>query len=473
MKSFAFFASVFLLCGVSTQAFAPVHQFAKPVKTIQSQEPLIGGRPSLQLEALPPKVITLNPRKWLRSQEFDLKGFIMRRLANRFLSPEQRELAKEFADIAKLLGKRRRNREFKESWVGGFPESNPAFAYPDPDMSSIEANGNMDCTENLRRQQKVYWPQFSWQTIKGDESSRIYWKFERDISRIGYDDAGQSWAIICPQKGFGSELFGTLNIEVTVEQQKGWVDEPKHLSYAEMEVVGKVWYSPSARNTSLLFWFFYLLIGSKGYPLTKENAVVVPAHREFEPDEPFFRMFNGTDPGFEHPDFTLHYDEAYMVNHLRAEMGDMRKTGNKNVDGFNEMLIQIFNLVAGNFLNPGQVVAWNIWFNEPEPVNIREWRRHAEYWRHSINVDHTAPTGKDGSPQYYNGTSYIEARVESTLKREIEIVREYLKKYFGGVEADADVFTSMDEFSSSNSRAQNFLIHKIEQELERLEKKAS
>ena len=56
-------------------------------------------------------------------------------------------------------------------WIGGFAQSNPAFAYPNPDLSSLKLLGNMDNIDMLQRQQKVTWPEFSWETLPGNSES--------------------------------------------------------------------------------------------------------------------------------------------------------------------------------------------------------------------------------------------------------------------------------------------------------------
>ena len=40
-------------------------------------------------------------------------------------------------------------------WVGGFAESNPAFAYPDPDLTSLKMCDNMDNIPKIKRGQAV------------------------------------------------------------------------------------------------------------------------------------------------------------------------------------------------------------------------------------------------------------------------------------------------------------------------------
>lgn len=78
-------------------------------------------------------------------------------------------------------------------YVGTFAESNPNFAYPKvlPDLTSIPVTTNLANIDKLTRQQKVEWPEFSWQMIQEDDSSRLYMTFAEYVSRMGYDDEGK------------------------------------------------------------------------------------------------------------------------------------------------------------------------------------------------------------------------------------------------------------------------------------------
>ena len=77
-------------------------------------------------------------------------------------------------------------------WVGGFAESNPAFAYPNPDLSSLPLLDNMANIDLLQRQQGVEWPEFSWETEKGQaDPKRCFQMFAPYISRLGYTDTGR------------------------------------------------------------------------------------------------------------------------------------------------------------------------------------------------------------------------------------------------------------------------------------------
>lgn len=155
--------------------------------------------------------------------------------------------------------------DIPKGWKGGFAQSNKAFAYPEPDLSSLPMLGNMDNINRITRQMHVFWPEFSWQIEKGNEKSRCFQLFAEDISSIGYDNTGRIWSIICPQQGacFNVPRIGIvgggeicLNVEVTVTGQRGWVDEeakgPKGekeaLLAADMTVEGKIWFSSDSHK---------------------------------------------------------------------------------------------------------------------------------------------------------------------------------------------------------------------------------
>lgn len=86
---------------------------------------------------------------------------------------------------------------------------------------------NMDNIDKLQRQQKVLWPEFSWQSEPAQaDKKRCFQMFAPDISRIGYTNEGRVYSIICPQQGIRIKDILCLNVEVTVTGQRGWVDQP-------------------------------------------------------------------------------------------------------------------------------------------------------------------------------------------------------------------------------------------------------
>ncbi len=130
-------------------------------------------------------------------------------------------------------------------WVGGFAESNPAFAYPDPDLQSLPMLCNMANINLLQRQQGVKWPEFSWETKKGEANPKLCFQmFAPYISRLGYNERGRVYSIICPQQGLWISDLICLNVEVTVTGQRGWVNETNKELAADMTVEGQIWFSP-------------------------------------------------------------------------------------------------------------------------------------------------------------------------------------------------------------------------------------
>lgn len=316
-------------------------------------------------------------------------------------------------------------------WVGGFAQSNPAFAYPDPNLSSLPLLKNMDNIDLLQRQQAAKWPEFSWETAPGDPTSRCFQMFAPDISRLGYTDTGRVYSIICPQQGACSPTFGCLNIEVSVTGQRGWADETNQTLAADMTVEGKIWFSPSA-NAGPVVKLFWTLFANSGlpFPADKANAIRVIIHKNNDPKQPIVAVRSGVTPRFKSPDFATH-PEAWAVANVEVEIGPIEKTGKAVVDDFNQMIMDIFNLASGNLLLPGNLLSWNVWVDAPALVNRQEWKDHAEKWRESIDADHGSPDGQGTAPRYFDGTPF--KPVDALIQQEIDRIIAYLKKHLPGM----------------------------------------
>lgn len=322
------------------------------------------------------------------------------------------------------------NSDVPPGWVGGFAQSNPDFAYPDPDMHSLCMLDNMANIDLLQRQQAAKWPEFSWEARRGDVESRCFQMFAPDISRIGYTDEGRVYSIICPQQGVCSRNFGCLNVEVTVTGQRGWVDEPNKTLAADMTVEGKIWFSPSAREN----WFvkdLWALFANNGlpFPSEKAQAIRVNTHKHKDPSQLIFPVRCGEAKLFKSPDFARHPDEAWAVANVEVEIGPIYPTNNDVVDGFNQLVLDIFNTASGNLLLPGNLLSWNIWFDEPALVDTKEWRAHAEKWRKSIDADHGSPDGPGTTAKYRDGSPFNAG--ESFIEEEIEKIIAYFLKHLG------------------------------------------
>jgi hypothetical protein len=313
-------------------------------------------------------------------------------------------------------------------WVGGFAQSNPAFAYPDPNLSSLRLLGNMDNIDLLQRQQAVCWPEFSWETVLGDPKSRCFQMFSPDISRLGYTDTGRVYSIICPQQGACHPSLGCLNIEVTVTGQRGWADETTKLVAADLTVEGKIWFSPSAHEGLFVKLFWSLFANSKlPFPSDKAHAIRVTLHNSKDTSQSVLPGRNGESTRFKSPDFARHAAEAWAVANLEVEIGPIEKTGSIIVDDFNQLVMDAFNVASGNLLTPGNVLTWNVWFDTPALVDRQEWRDHAEKWRESIDADHGSPTGPGTPPRYFDGTPFSAA--EAALEEVIDKIIAFLKKH--------------------------------------------
>lgn len=313
-------------------------------------------------------------------------------------------------------------------WKGGFPTSNPAFAYPDPDLSSLPMLGNLENIDLLQRQQKVLWPEFSWETVPGEPDSRCFQMFAPDISRLGYTDEGRVYSIICPQQGACSPSLGCLNVEVTVTGNRGWADEPNKDLAADMTVEARLWFSPSAHQNKLVQFLWHVFSQNDlPFPSDKANAIRITTHKAGDPSQPIFDVRRGETTKFESPPFARHEDVAYTVGHLEVEIGPIKPSGSKQVDEFNALVLQLFNAASGNMLHEGNVLTWNVWFNHPELVDQQEWRGHAEKWRKSIDADHGSPGGSRTPARFFDGTAF--QPVEAFVGRELGVVLDWLKKH--------------------------------------------
>ena len=323
--------------------------------------------------------------------------------------------------------KNKPNTTVAPGWIGGFAQSNPAFAYPDPNLTSLPMLDNMANIPLLKRQQKVYWPEFSWETKPGQPDSRCFSRFAYDISSIGYDDAGRIYSIICPQQGIVLDDIGALNVEVTVTGQRGWVDEADRKLAANMTVEGKIWFSPSAHQ----HWWVKLLCDlfkkeSLPFPYNKENAIKISTYAYQDPSKPIFNISDGASKLFQAPDFAMHTGESWAVDNIEVTIGSIISRNNEAVDTFNQSVLDLFNQASGNMLRKGNTLTWNLWLAAPELVSTELWKTHANRWRHSIDVDHgKSPDGTIQTPPLYaNGDHF---KVPINLKEDLEDVFEAIK----------------------------------------------
>jgi len=203
--------------------------------------------------------------------------------------------------------------EAPPGWKGGFAQSKPAFAYPQtrPDLSSIPVTTNLENIPKITRMLKAKWPEFSWQMVPGDDSTRVFCRFTEYISRLGYDDKGQVWSIICPQLGAGLGRLGEANIEVTVTGVRGYLDEmakPSPSVAVELGVMVQVWLtSQTPLSTALLNFMSIFYSSTEEYPIRKAKSIRIQTYEEGNKLQPLIRLGNGTNDRFIAPPFAEHW----------------------------------------------------------------------------------------------------------------------------------------------------------------------
>jgi hypothetical protein len=302
-------------------------------------------------------------------------------------------------------------------WIGNFLKDHPASTYPEPNLDGLGAlTGNMDNIDKLERQQKVLWPEFSWLTELNNKESRCYQMFAPDISRLGYDNSGQSWSIICPQQGVVIDGVGAINVEVTVTGQRGWANETSPWGEgseecaADLTVYPAIWFTPSTHQHFLVALAWKHFAGENlPFPSTKEHAIRIHTSAVGGEIDSFFKLRKGQTDHFKSPEFAKHWkDGAWGVGNLAVEIGAIQSTGNKKVDRFNQLVLDLFNQASGNMLQKDNTLTWDVWFDTPELVDQTEWSQHAEKWRHSIDVDHgKSPSGGVSTPaRLFNGKEF-------------------------------------------------------------------
>ncbi|WP_034057936.1 hypothetical protein [Lacinutrix jangbogonensis] len=314
-----------------------------------------------------------------------------------------------------------------KGWKGGFLKKHPEANYPKPNLNhGLEFTGNLDNIGLITRQQRVLWPEFTWETEKGaKDPKRCFQMFAPDISRMGYDDSGQSWSIICPQQGTFIPGIGTLNVEVTVTGQKGWVDESTKTQAIDLMVKPKIWFSPSAKESAygkLLWSIFELNHLGFNFPSEKHKAIQLNTFRTDKEKTRTISLRDGLFLGGNIPAFTDHSTEAWNHANLEVEIGDIDASQHDLVTEFNELIMKAFNAGSGNMLQKGNILAWNVWFDAPTKANTKEWTNHAVVWRKSIDVDHCSPDGNGSIARFANGKPF-----SATKELEEEILADIIK----------------------------------------------
>eukprot|EP00588_Corethron_pennatum_P005685 CAMPEP_0194296078 /NCGR_PEP_ID=MMETSP0169-20130528/55129_1 /TAXON_ID=218684 /ORGANISM="Corethron pennatum, Strain L29A3" /LENGTH=364 /DNA_ID=CAMNT_0039045433 /DNA_START=275 /DNA_END=1369 /DNA_ORIENTATION=+ len=346
-----------------------------------------------------------------------------------------------------------------EGWTGGFSESNPDFAYPDVDLTSLEVFTNMANIDKLTRMQRVRHPEFSWQMVPGVPSTRVFTTFAKYISRLGYDDEGRVWSIICPQQGFGSAI-GNLNFEVTVTGNRGWTDEPNRSTGVELSVTGQLWFNAKNKEDgNALFRLLMRFVKNlPDLPFSKSDAIQVSTNTPGDVNQQLFTVRDGMDPAYNAPFFKTHWnDGAYANVHLQAQIGAIIPRPGQSLIAtrFNSLFIALLNFGSGNMLGFGNILSWNIWFDAPEIVDQKEWQNHAEKWRDSLNTNLTYPDQEgnqpDGGMMYFDGSNANPQRNARFILDQTEAIWKFIRGSFSTDEINAQVRSMhMDDSFSEN-----------------------
>lgn len=297
-------------------------------------------------------------------------------------------------------------------WIGGFSTQPPEQPYPNSQLlSSLPFEGNMNNIPGINRMLRAKWPEFSWEVTKGDPATRMYQMFAPDISRLGYDNTGRVWSIICPQQGVYFPTLGvTLNVEVTVAGNRGWMNElasKEELFAADVKIRPTIWFSTD--NVKGWFWQQLLTLNSKWsnkLPLSKEQGIRISTSNE-EGTNDIIEVRMGEYPDYPFPARASHWDDyAWTVANLAVKIGGIDSTSDSYVNEFNSWVMELFNLGSGNLLQENNTLIWNLWAGSPELVNQEEWTHHANYWRRSIEVNHLPPEGEGTSITDINGNPF-------------------------------------------------------------------
>ncbi|SFF08061.1 hypothetical protein SAMN05518672_115107 [Chitinophaga sp. CF118] len=307
-------------------------------------------------------------------------------------------------------------------WIGGFSTTFPEQPYPKSELlSSLPFEGNMDNIPNINRMLRAKWPEFSWEVTKGDPTTRKYQMFAPDISRLGYDNTGKVWSIICPQQGIYFPTLGaTLNVEVTVTGNRGWINElasVEDLFAADIKIQPTIWFSPDSVDSWL--WQQLLKLNNKWsdkLPLSKLKGIRISTSNGDNTND-IIQVRMGEYPDYPFPERANHWNEyAWAVANLAVTIGSINSTSDSNVDTFNSKVMELFNLGSGNLLQENNILIWNLWAGSPELVNQDEWENHANYWRHSIDVNHRPPEGEGTNITNFNGEQFKANEIDLGFK---------------------------------------------------------
>lgn len=331
-------------------------------------------------------------------------------------------------------------------YIGGFAQSNKAFTYPKPDLSSLIMEDNLTNTAHIQRVLGIKYPIFSWETQPGKkDTKRVFLEFPDYIAQFGYDDQGQIHALQCPQMAFASPLLGMINAEVSITSVRGWVDEKAKSLAADATTTVQLWFSPEGlKNPIVTQLRAYLMRTKLPFPDQKKNSVKVTCHAPGNQKKPIYGFRAGENPTYKSPDFASvnHKPDVWAVGYANVTVGEVLKTGHPIVDKFNAMFINLYNETTGGLFKPGTELGWNIALVAPVNITPKNYRDEAVCWRASLDMEHCEHSNVNGIPKYYNGEDAL-YQTELDKARVVQNSTMHLKNFLsvigamGSLEKDA------------------------------------
>ena len=295
----------------------------------------------------------------------------------------------------------------RSGYIGGFAQSNKAFAYPDPDLSSLIMEDNLANTSHITRVLGIKYPIFSWETQPGKKNTkRVFLEFPDYIAQFGYDNRGQIHNLQCPQIAFASPLLGMINAEVSITGVCGWVDEKAKSLAADATTIVQLWFSPEGLKNSIVSNLRAYFDRTKlPFPNSKRNSVKVTCHAPRNPKNKIYGFRAGSNPNYKSPDFAdvNNKPDVWAVGYAEVTVGEVMSTGHPIVDNFNAMFINLYNECTGGLFKPGTELGWNIGLVAPADITPKKYREEALCWRASLDMEHCEHSKANGIPKYYNG----------------------------------------------------------------------
>jgi hypothetical protein len=263
-------------------------------------------------------------------------------------------------------------------WVGGF---RPA------DISTLPLTGNLDNIDKLTRYIPARWPDFGWRSDPSVADSYEFTTFHSDLSRLGYDDQGRIWALICPQWATCFHSVGfCVNCEITVTGVRGWFDEST--GECDMDVTSQLafWFASETGPPTGFIQRLFRLAVQAGFavPDSKANALIMPLKGQCGKDTTTF--VQGADMSIPWPPSMLREADAAYVIYGAVNTGADPTHKDPAVDAFRYFLRSIIHATTSNMFLPNNTLTWNLWTTGPQLVDTQEWSAHAERWRHSLDT---------------------------------------------------------------------------------------